>query len=298
MLTDLLQRFDAFAGLSAAELADAARHAQTIDVPAKRWLWRQGRRLGGAYYLAAGRVRTFAPSRDIGHRSAQAKASLYPGHEAARTLSAVRLLHVDTASIAALLGRTEPSAEEEGLEPWERRFLGSPLMRRLDASVWQQLFSELDERPFASGDELVSKGAPARDFFVLKSGCAAVRNEGETLAQLGPGDFFGEDALILGAQRNATVVAVESGSVLRLPKDRFVTLLVNRVVRFVRSADAGVDIDLGAADALVGLRRRLKGLDPKERYRVVGGRPEERALAAFILAQKGFDAWAIDGPAL
>ena len=298
MLTDLLQRFEAFEGLSAAELADVARHAQTIDVPAKRWLWRQDRRLGGAYYLAAGRVRTFAPSRHIGHKSPAARAPLYPGHEAARTLSAVRLLHVDAASIGTLLGRSDPGAEEDGLEPWEQRFLGSPLMRRLDASVWQQLFSELDERPFATGDELVSKGAPARDFFVLKSGRAAVRNAGETLAQLHPGDFFGEDALILDARRNATVVAIEAGAALRLPKDRFVALLVNRVVRFVQSADGGVDIDVGEANCLAELRHRIKGLDPKERYRVIGGRPEERALAAFILAQKGFDAWAIDGPAL
>lgn len=297
MLTNLLQSFEAFEGLSAAELADLARHAQTIDVPAERWLWRQGRQLGGAYYLVAGRVRTFAPAQAIGHRSPAARAPLYPGHEAARTLSAVRLLHVDAASMGALLGRSDLGAEEDGLEPWEQRFLGSPLMRRLDASVWQQLFSELDERPFAAGDELVSKGAPASDFFVLKSGRAAVRNDGEILAQLGPGDFFGEDALILDARRNATVVAIEAGTALRLPKDRFVALLVNRVVRFVQSADAGVDIDVGEAGCMAELRHRIKSLDPKERYRVIGGRPEERALAAFILAQRGFDAWAIDGPA-
>ena len=297
MLTELLQRFESFEGLSAAELANVARHTQAINVPPGRWLWREGRRLGGSYYLAHGRVHAFDPPRNIGHRCLEARAPLYPGLAAARTLSAVRLLHVDSARIDALLGRTDPGAQEDGLEPWEQRFLGSPLMRRLDAAVWQKLFSELEEQPFAVGDELVSEGAPAEDFFVLKSGRALVRTGGQTLTQLNAGDFFGEDALILKAQRNATVEAIESGTVLRLPKDRFVALLLDRVVRFVQTVETASVIDLDEANAVAQLRQRIQGLDPKGRYQVMGGRPEERALAAFILAQKGFDAWAVDGTA-
>ena len=297
MFTQLLQRFDAFQGLSGAELANAARHAQAVSVPSGRWLWRLGRRLGGSYYLAHGRVRAFAPGRVISHRSAAAKAALYPGHEAARALTAVRLLHVDTAALASSLGRVDAGAEEDGLEPWEQRFLGSPLMRRLDAGVWQKLFSELDERPFAAGDELISEGAPAAEFFVLKSGRALVRRGAEVLAQLSAGDFFGEDALIMNARRNAAVVAVEAGAVLRLPKERFVALLLERVVRFAHSVEDGVDLDLSAPNAVLQLRGLMAGLDAKAHYRVIGGRPEERALATFILAQKGFDAWASDAAA-
>ena len=298
MLTALLQRFETFDGLSPAELVGVASHTQAINVPADRWLWRPGRRLGGSYYLAKGRVQALRPCRAIGHRSPEARAPLYPGIAAARTLSAVLLLHVDTASIGALLGRTDLSTEEEGLEPWEQRFLGSPLMRRLDPAIWQKLFSELEERPFAAKEELVSEGAPAQDFFVLKSGRAQVQAGGRSLAQLGPGDFFGEDALILNARRNATIAAIEAGAVLRLPKERFVALLLDRVVRFVESVEAAAVIDLDEANAVAQLRQRIQGLDPKGRYQVIGGRPEERALAAFILAQKGFDAWAINGPAL
>ena len=156
----------------------------------------------------------------------------------------------------------------------------------------------MEERPFAAKEELVSEGAPAQDFFVLKSGRAQVQAGGRSLAQLGPGDFFGEDALILNARRNATIAAIEAGAVLRLPKERFVALLLDRVVRFVESVEAAAVIDLDEANAVAQLRQRIQGLDPKGRYQVIGGRPEERALAAFILAQKGFDAWAIDGPAL
>ena len=285
MVKHLLKRFEAFEALAAAELSGVARHTQIISIPANRWVLREGRTLSGSYYLVQGRVRLFSPAAVLGHRSRDARSPLYPGHAAIRTL---------TASVAMLLGRTDLQPKQEVLLPWEQRFLGSPLMRRLDAGVWQKLFSELDERPFAAGDDLISEGDPASDFLVLKSGRAAVRRDGRTLAQLVPGDFFGEDALIMNGHRNATVSALEAGAVLRLPKDRFVALLLDRVVRFVECSDAGVNLDIGEPGALAELRQTMAALDPKQRYQVIGGRPEERALATFILAQKGLDAWAVE----
>ncbi len=296
MLT-LLQRFDSFVGLSGAELANVADHALAIKVPAGRWLWREGRRLPGSYYLVEGRVRVLAPPRTISHRSPASREPLYPGHAAVRTLSAVRLLHVDTRSLALLLGQPSGDVQEDGLEPWEQRLLSSPLMRQLDASGWQKLFSELKASPFAAGENLVTEGDPAAEFFVLKTGRAVVRRGGDVLAQLSPGDFFGEDALIVNGRRNATVAALEAGSVLRLPKDRFMALLLDRVVRFVATVDAGVDLDLSTSYSVAELRGAIKGMDPSKRYRIIGGQPEERALAAFILVQKGFDAWAVNDPA-
>lgn len=293
MVKHLLKRFEAFEALAAAELSGVARHTQIISIPANRWVLREGRTLSGSYYLVQGRVRLFSPATVVGHRSRDARSPLYPGHAAIRTLTAVRLLHVDTASVALLLGRADLQPKQEVLLPWEQRFLGSPLMRRLDAGVWQKLFSELDERPFAAGDDLIAEGDPASEFMVLKSGRAVVRRAGRTLAQLVPGDFFGEDALITNGRRNATVSALEAGAVLRLPKDRFVALLLDRVVRFAECSDAGINLDIGEPGALAQLRQTLTALDPKQRYQVIGGHPEERALATFILAQKGLDAWAM-----
>ena len=293
MVTHLLKRFEVFEALSAAELSGVAHHTQIISIPANRWVLREGRTLSGSYYLAQGRVRLHSPDAVVSHSARDARSPLYPGHAAIRTLTAARLVHVDTASVALLLGRADLQPEQDALLPWEQRFLGSPLMRRLDAGVWQKLFSELDERPFAAGESLITEGDPANDFLVLKSGRAAVRRAGRTLAQLVPGDFFGEDALIMNGRRNATVSALEAGAVLRLPKDRFVALLLDRVVRFAECSDAGVNLDVGEPGALAELRQTMTTLDPKQRYQVVGGRPEERALATFILAQKGLDAWAM-----
>ncbi len=270
------------------------RHVQLVDVPAQRWLLRPGRRLSGRYYLVQGSVRLFSPQRDVCHQAQEARAPLYPGCEALFTLSQVRLLHADAAAIAFLLGGAHSGAGAKNLADWERRFMNSPLLQRLDAGVWQQLLSALDERPFSEGDRLVVEGSAAHDFFVLKAGHAAVRRRGQTVAHLGPGDFFGEDALLLNARRNATVTATGAGTILRLPKDRFTTLLADNVVRFVSSAGEGVRLDVGAEGALSRLRETIPSLDPEHRYHVVGGELPQRALATFILTQKGFDAWPVE----
>ena len=294
MLAETLKRFDPFQAMSSTELATAVRHARLIDVPAQRWLLRPGARLKGRYYLVRGTVRLFAPQRDLRPQSPESRLPLYPGCEAMISRSPARLLHVDTAPIAFLLGTARSTPEAEGSADWERRLLGSPLLQRLDAGVWQQLLSALAERPFEAEERLVVEGSAAHDFFVLKSGHAAVRRGGRTVAHLGPGDFFGEDALLLNGRRNATVVATRAGSILRLPKDRFVTLLVDNLVRFVENPGEGECIDVGAEGALARLREAIPSLDPARRYHIVGGELRQRALATFILAHKGFDAWPVD----
>ncbi len=294
MLADTLKRFDPFQAMSSAELAAAAQHAQVIEVPAGRWLLRPGRRLAGRFYLVQGTVRLYSPQRDLHPQSPDARLPLYPGCDAMRSRSGVRLLHVDTTPIAFLLGTAQSNPRATDMADWERRFMASPMLQRLEPGVWQQLLGALAERPFEEGERLVLEGSAAHDFFVVKSGHAAVRRGGRTVAHLGPGDFFGEDALLLNARRNATVVATRSGSVLRLPKSRFTSLLVDNLVRFVKTAGDGVSIDVGKPGALAGLREQIPTLDPDIRYHLVGGELRERALATFILTQKGFDAWPVD----
>ncbi len=294
MLEKTLKRFDPFQTMGPAELTEAARYSRILTVPAERWLLRPGRRLGGRYYLVRGTVRLFSPARDIQAQSPEVRSPLYPGCEAMHTLGEARLLHVDTAPIAFLLDTAQANPAVGEGEDWQRRFMNSPLLKRLDAGIWQQLLSALDERDFQAGERLVVEGTAAHDFFVLKTGHAAVRRRGQTVAHLGPGDFFGEDALLMNARRNATVVATKPGAVLRLPKDRFTALLADNLVRFVKGGAEGVPIDLDKEGTLARLRETIPSLDPGHRYHVVGGGLRERALATFILTQKGFDAWPVD----
>jgi CRP/FNR family transcriptional regulator, cyclic AMP receptor protein len=64
-----------------------------------------------------------------------------------------------------------------------------------------------DEREAASGENLTEQGQRGRDFFILVEGTVAVRRSGRKLADLGPGDWFGEIAILTYKPRTATVTA-------------------------------------------------------------------------------------------
>jgi CRP-like cAMP-binding protein len=67
-----------------------------------------------------------------------------------------------------------------------------------------------DEREAPEGDRLTEEGRRGREFFVLVDGTVAVRRSGRKLANLGPGDWFGEIAILTYKPRTATVTAISS----------------------------------------------------------------------------------------
>jgi CRP/FNR family transcriptional regulator, cyclic AMP receptor protein len=64
-----------------------------------------------------------------------------------------------------------------------------------------------DELEVPAGRELATEGSFAHEFFVIEDGSAAVLKDGERIAELGPGDFFGEIGLLETERRTASVVA-------------------------------------------------------------------------------------------
>ena len=66
---------------------------------------------------------------------------------------------------------------------------------------------QADEVDVESGYQLVREGEFAYEFFAIEEGTAEVRRGEQHLAELGPGDFFGEMGLIENAPRNASVTA-------------------------------------------------------------------------------------------
>jgi CRP-like cAMP-binding protein len=73
-------------------------------------------------------------------------------------------------------------------------------------------WSEL--RTASPGERIVGEGASGYSFFVVQSGAAAVTQDGRELGRLGPGDFFGEMAILGDGRRTATVTAVEPTTLL------------------------------------------------------------------------------------
>ncbi len=299
MVVPSLRRFEPFARLPPAALAPLVEHVRILRLPADRWLVRPGRELAGSYYLLRGRVRLVGPDARVAAGSPRSRWPIYPGAEGVLTLSPVTLMllsaEMATASVPGLESPPPLSQPKWLTDGWECRFLSSAAMQRLSLGCCQGVLRAMRPLELAQGEVVVRQGDQGNTLFVLAAGRAEVSRGGRSLAVLEPGDHFGEDALISGACRNACVSMVSDGRVMSLPGELFRDQVVMRVLVDEGDGPANACLDIGerAQTAclripLLLLRERLGLLAPELRYRLTGGSPRERALAAFVLMHRDY----------
>jgi CRP-like cAMP-binding protein len=96
-----------------------------------------------------------------------------------------------------------------------------PMFSRCSSAQLEQLASNSTERSVGTGDPIVTEGEAGDEFFVIADGAAEVLRSGNAVAKLGPGDYFGELALLDPAPRDATVAATAPSNLLVLSRDVF-----------------------------------------------------------------------------
>ena len=94
---------------------------------------------------------------------------------------------------------------------------GVPLFSELDDKTVEGLAGEFIERHFDEGAAIATEGVDGLNFFIVASGEAAVTVHGNTVGALGPGDAFGEVALVDRSARSATVTATTPMVAYALP---------------------------------------------------------------------------------
>ncbi len=114
----------------------------------------------------------------------------------------------------------------------------------LPVVVIEHLAGRLERRDFEPGTVVMREGDEGDSFHVIASGCADVSVQGSPRPPLGPGDGFGEIALLRGSPRTATITAAEPLTTYSLQRDDFLTALQGRSA----SAEALADLRL-ARDA-------------------------------------------------
>ncbi len=82
-----------------------------------------------------------------------------------------------------------------------------PIFSDLDRKELERIAASMKERTFRAGDKVTSEGATGVGFFVIEDGEAKVTIGGEERRRLGPGDYFGEVALLNESARTATITA-------------------------------------------------------------------------------------------
>jgi CRP/FNR family cyclic AMP-dependent transcriptional regulator len=82
-----------------------------------------------------------------------------------------------------------------------------PIFSDLDRKELERIAGSMKQRTFRAGDEVTSEGASGAGFFVIEDGEAKVTIGGQERRRLGPGDYFGEVALLNESARTATITA-------------------------------------------------------------------------------------------
>jgi CRP-like cAMP-binding protein len=136
-----------------------------------------------------------------------------------------------TATVSAVGAGALVSLAREDFVPAVRIELlkSLPLFRPLPPPTLGFLASKLRYHELTDGDTVIREGETGDRFYVVGEGRLAVEAGGAVRGELGPGDFFGEIALLRDVPRTATVTARENSVVFSLGRDEFVPAVTGSV---------------------------------------------------------------------
>jgi CRP-like cAMP-binding protein len=126
----------------------------------------------------------------------------------------------------------------------------APLFEGLAKSQLRRIAKVSGARTFDPGEELVKEGVPGRVFYIVVEGQAKIVRRGRTIERVGPGDSFGEMAILTTAPRSASVIAESPMEVLTLSGPHLRTILLDQPRIAVRLLDT-------LANRLADLDRRF-----------------------------------------
>ena len=210
-------------------------------------------------------------------------------------------------------------SEDEG--DWMSKLLQAKVFHRIPPGNIQSIFMRLETQHFKAGEVVINQGEEGEHFFLIRKGkCKVTRKtrknpEGIVLATLSDGDNFGEEALISGGKRNASVVMETDGVLMSLPKADFLELMNEPLLKWITFSDAKTLVPEGAlwidvrlpqefkTQHIKGsvniplplLRTKLEILDVKHRYLIYCDTGRRSSIATYLLSQNGFDAYVLQG---
>jgi CRP-like cAMP-binding protein len=111
------------------------------------------------------------------------------------------------------------------LQMYRERIANVPLFSGLSDRELRSLAHRAEQVSVPETTTVVTEGEAGNEFFVLLQGAAKITKRGRTVRKLGPGDTFGELALIAGTPRNATVITTEPSELMVLMRRDFIALL-------------------------------------------------------------------------
>ena len=298
------------------------------EVPADRIICRHGDTDSRQIYLLSGQIEV-ATAGETKSKIIKSKSPLKtplaegsPRLVTLKTKTASTLLYID-ADLLELLMSDEPQLttsyevneiDSDDSDDWMLTFLQSPAFLKLPTENIQKLLTHMEEIPVKKDQIVISQGANDDNYYIIKSGtCNVHRKPYDTaanvlLAVLPTGSGFGEEALISNGSRNATITMREDGTLMRLKKQDFLSLLINPLISYSEHTEIQNKLNQGSViidvrselqskqspltDAvnipLSMLRIEFDNLNADREYLLACSDGSQSAAAAFLMIQNGF----------
>lgn len=334
----LLRSFSPLDGMKRDNLHSLSRKAVLRELPLGRLLFKEGENDKRTYYLVRGVIELLLDGRPVLTLRGGTPEARHPiGPSVPRRYSArvvsesVQVLSIDSELLDMMLtwdqsgtyvvDELHQTEDVPATDDWMTTLLQSKAFHRVPPANIQAIFMRMQRVDYNAGDVVIKQGDEGDYFYVIVKGtCAVTREtplnkEGIRLAELGMGDTFGEEALISDAKRNATVTMLTPGTLMRLAKDDFRTLLNEPMLEWVDFdqaqslvAQGGQWLDVrlpseyeafhieGALNVpLYFIRLKLKSLDRNTHYVVCCDTGRRSSAGAYILNERGFRASVLRG---
>jgi len=334
---EMLKRLSPFSTISESHLPEIQKKGRLITHDKGKILFKRGETGDDLVYLVQGSVDLADASFEIRavrsgtDESTQPLCPENPRSVTAVTTNPCRVFVIPKDYVDLVLTWDEAGnyvvAEVEDEGDWMTSLLSSAMFAAVPPANIQQLFARFEEVRMKTGDPVIKQGDPGDFFYVLKSGrCRITRRlsqDGQVkevpLAEIGPGDVFGEDALIGDAPRNATVTMISDGALMRLGQEDFEDLLQNPVINYIEfeelqslMKDPDTKIELldvrlpleykqgnipGSRNLpLHAIRQNISKLPGETIYVLTCDGGRRSILGSYILSQEGHDARVLKDP--
>ncbi|HAG94482.1 MAG: calcium-binding protein [Pseudomonadales bacterium] len=325
---DAIKQLVPFNELLRHQFQEALKCCELLTLPPRKKLFKRGERDAYWYYLLKGSVDLLDEDFNITSFSAddpecrRALDNRPPHRFSSITTSDCEILKVDKNRLDLAItweqaGDYRVEESDDNDVDWMSALLESDVFAKVPPANIQRLFTAFKNEERALGDVVVAEGDPGNLFYVIEHGSALVskrsENGVEQVARLGPGQFFGEEALIGETTRNATVTMETDGALMYLEKDEFKSLLEQPVMNRITEQD--LDAMQADSTALVlldvrlsgefkhfhrensiniplnKLRQRCDNLDRSACYVVVDNAGPRAELGAYLLVKAGLQAY-------
>ncbi len=315
---------------------DLAGKTYIEEMPKGKSLFKKGDTDKYSYYLIQGDVALISgtsPDKILSGGTAQSRFPLdhhRPRQTSAITQTDIRYICIDNDLLDILLtwnqnasyrvNDIESEAQDEDND-WMSQILRSEIFHRIPPSNIQALFMRMEDVDVKAGQNIINQGDDGDYYYFIRKGrCVVNHTSAKTgkvikLAELDAGQGFGEEALISGAKRNATVTMMTDGSLMRLAKEHFDQLLKSPVLHAlnfeqakeaVKNGDIWLDVRLESEHKNVAipgslniplymLRLKAASLDKNKKYIVYCDTGRRSSSAAYLLSERGINASILQG---